>query len=1481
MLTMEFITAIIISSVLTGIIVLFLSSRSWITRMLRFRVIKDDILQHIADTINVAYFVVSKDWRKMFFVSKAYEEIYGKSLEELYHNPVAWFEAIHPDDKDIIIQKTSEYIEKGLYKDFPDYRIYRPDGSLRWISTRLFPLKGKRGEFSRIAGFAEDITERKTAEFEKKRTEELYRNIVNNSPDVVYRSDLAGNILMVNKNINRILEYEPEYDFIGKNIPGNFYYYPSDRERLISELKEKGEVSDFEVFLKKKNGTPVVVSSSSHYFYDGDGKPAGIEGVLRDITARKRAEDLFNKAFNENPCAMSISDIQTGLYIEVNRTWLKLLEMEREEVIGHTAVELGIYRNAEDRERMVDELRSKGRVQNAEIEFVSKYGKERIGIFFGEIVEISGKNVLLSAVLHVTEQRVIERKLRESEERFRRLAENAPDVIYRMKLPEGIYEYMSPSSKKIIGYTPEEIYSRPMLITEAIHPDWLEYFGEEWNKLLNGEISPYYEYKCITPEGKEKWLHQRNVLIKDDKGIPIALEGIVTDVTDSKNAEEELILKNAILAAEQDVSLDGILIVDDSGRILLVNRMFFEIWRISEEFAASEDDEKLLQQAVSRLADPEQFINKVEYLYSHPKERSSDELFFKDGRTIERYSAPVTGIDGKYFGRVWYFRDITERRESEENLRRSEEKFRRLAESAPIGIFLTDPGGGVIYTNPKWQSLAGITFEESLGYGWIKRIHPDDREKISEKWSKVIREKKGDSAKFRFILNDGSEIITFTIVEPVFDTEGNVVCYVGTNNDITETEKSQVLLKDLNEELTAANEELMATNEEFEAQNEELIATNLELQNMQSQLSESEKEYRSLIENITVGITVLNKEGEIILYNPTATSITEGINDDMKGKSVSDSRWVMFNEDGSLLEPEQFPERIVLNTGKRVKNKVIGMAATPEKISKWILCDAYPEYDQSGDIYKVIVSFIDITERKKAEQEIFKLKNYMSNIIDSIPDILVGIDGEMNVTLINRKTEKSSGLIQEDVIGRPVQQVLGDFAPVIRNIKQDDRRSFYSVPDFLLEKDGEKRYYNIMLYPLHSNREEGAVVRIEDVTDVRRIDEQLRQAQKMETVGTLAGGLAHDFNNVLSGIVGTVSLIKHQLTQEGDPDRRFVKYIDIIDRSGKRASEMVQQLLTLSRRYEISMNPLDINEAVSNVMQICRNTFDKSIELSSELSPEHAVINGDISQIEQVILNLCVNASHAMTIMRPEGEIHGGSLTISVRHIKADRYFCSLHPEAVPGWYWMISHSDTGVGMDEETIKNIFDPFFTTKDRELGTGLGLAMVYSIIHHHKGFIDVYSEINTGTTFNIYLPEIAESEKRETADAEPVIIKGEGTILIIDDEDIVRMMAESILKECGYNVISSENGREGLDIYRETKDVIDAVLLDMAMPGMSGKEVYLELKKINPEVKVLLASGFRQDHRVVEATNLGINGFIQKPYSLGELSQKIKDVITGNR
>ncbi len=398
------------------------------------------------------------------------------------------------------------------------------------------------------------------------------------------------------------------------------------------------------------------------------------------------------------------------------------------------------------------------------------------------------------------------------------------------------------------------------------------------------------------------------------------------------------------------------------------------------------------------------------------------------------------------------------------------------------------------------------------------------------------------------------------------------------------------------------------------------------------------------------------------------------------------------------------------------------------------------------------------------------------------------------------------------------------------------------------------------------------------ITSIERTEEQLRQSQKMETVGTLAGGLAHDFNNVLGGITGTLSIMDFKLKKDGHIEKdKMEDYLDNMIGCGNRAAAMVQQLLTLSRKQEMHFSPVDINTIIKHVIKICQSTFDKSIKIETEYPDSPPIVNADANQLEQVLLNFCVNAAHAMTIMREGSETWGGILTISVRNIPKDRYFSKYHAEAEEKDYYCITVKDTGVGMDSNVLSKIYNPFFTTKKKGEGTGLGLSMVYGIIKQHKGFIDAYSEVGTGTTFNIYLPslEVADIEKTEIKNiSEPP--RGEGLILIVDDEEIMRTIASEILMSSGYSVIHAENGKICVDIFKEHHHEIKAVLLDMVMPEMSGKEAFIHLHDIDPDVKVILSSGFKHDERVTDLLNMGVKSFIQKPYTFKELAEEMHRV-----
>ncbi len=519
----------------------------------------------------------------------------------------------------------------------------------------------------------------------------------------------------------------------------------------------------------------------------------------------------------------------------------------------------------------------------------------------------------------------------------------------------------------------------------------------------------------------------------------------------------------------------------------------------------------------------------------------------------------------------------------------------------------------------------------------------------------------------------------------------------------------------------------------------------------------------------------------------------------------------------------------------------------------------------------------EILERKEAEEELRKTKNYLKNIFDSLASVLISINHEGIITQWNMAAERETGIPASEAVSKKIWEMIptlkqyeGNFEDVIKK-----RMPIEIQRETLTEE--ERRYFNISFYPLVFNGTGGVVIRLDDITELERKESQLRQAQKMETVGRLAGGLAHDFNNVLAGVIGSVSLIQYMLGSTKKIEKESLKeHISIIEDSAKRASDMVNQLLSLSRKQDIAFTTVDLNLVFRSVIQICRNTFDKSVEIQVHLNDSMAVARADFTQIEQILLNLCVNAEHSMTIMRKPNEHQGGILSLSLEKITNDARLRKHHPEASEDEYWVIIVKDTGVGIDSKTMPKIFDPFFTTKEKDKGTGLGLAMVYNIVHQHDGFIDVLSKVGSGSEFKVFLPLYKEKsvpvkkEKQEPA-------KGNETVLLADDEDNVRKVAKTILEKCGYQVISAQDGDECVKIFKKEHEKIDLVILDMAMPKLSGKEAYIEMKAIAPDVKVLLASGFRNDKRVQDTIELGARDIIQKPYSMIELANKVREVL----
>ncbi len=526
-----------------------------------------------------------------------------------------------------------------------------------------------------------------------------------------------------------------------------------------------------------------------------------------------------------------------------------------------------------------------------------------------------------------------------------------------------------------------------------------------------------------------------------------------------------------------------------------------------------------------------------------------------------------------------------------------------------------------------------------------------------------------------------------------------------------------------------------------------------------------------------------------------------------------------------------------------------------------------------------------ISDLQERGEDIQRSEKRYRELMTLLPDIIYETDTDLDITFLNEAGTRLTGYVPDDLTqGLPISNLMDDddFVVLRRVLFRETGESAVHIFTHRVKcKDGS--FFHGENNAAIVRSKDGVVgIRgvIRDVTEKLRLEQRLIQSQKMEIIGSLAGGIAHDFNNILGGIIGSISLLEFKLKlRDCFPWNEIDEDLETLKISAERAMKMVEQILGISRRQRLSMGITDLGKIVGHVHEICKNTFDKKIVLDFRRDTDGGyIVIGDATQLEQVLLNLCINAHDAMTIMRPLTEEYRGTLSVTLTRVPSDRDFHSLYPDArEEGEYICLRVRDTGVGMDDYTLERVFDPFFTTKDKDRGTGLGLAMVYNIIKQHEGIIDVYTEDGAGSSFHVFIPAAAGEAVPETVADRAVTHRGSGLILMIEDDPAIQKTCGRILDVLGYDVIVAEDGERGVELFRERHEDITAIILDMVMPRRSGKETFIDLKKIDPNVKVLVSSGFRNDARIDDVLRMGAGGFLQKPYTINQLAEELAKII----
>ncbi len=768
-----------------------------------------------------------------------------------------------------------------------------------------------------------------------------------------------------------------------------------------------------------------------------------------------------------------------------------------------------------------------------------------------------------------------------------------------------------------------------------------------------------------------------------------------------------------------------------------------------------------------------------------------------------------------------------EGKRTEEALRESEKKYRTLVTQSPDGIFIVDLQGTFLAVNKAMCERLKYSEGEFLSMK-IWDIVPEKYKDLHKKRLSDIQrgEIPNEAAEYE-VRGKDEKIHYIEVLSTPYFSENEVIGFQGIARDITERKQAD------------------------------------------EALHQSEEKYRLLVENQTDLVVKVNNEGRFLFVSPSYCEMFGKRADELLGQTFMP----LVHPDDQAGTAEAM--RALYNPAHRA---YVEQRAMTRHGWRWIGWQDTAVVDPQGQVIEIVGVGRDITERKQTEEALGKSEKRFRDIAEYALEWIWEVNAEGQYTYASQVVEKILGYSPEEILQKHFYDL---FHPDDKeSLKKagfaafDTKQPFREFINRNVHKNGQIVWLSTNGIPMLDDK--GSLLGYRgadtDITDRKRAEEenaalqdQLRQSQKVEAIGQLAGGIAHDFNNLLTVIQGNSQLSLMDL-QEGDP---LKANIEEIQEAAKRAADLTRQLLAFSRKQILEMRVLDLNQVLQRLDKMLRRVIGEDIHLTMFLPESIWKVKADPGQIEQVIINLAVNARDAM----PEG----GKLTIETANVELDEEYAKRHIAVQPGRYVMLSMSDTGVGMTPEVRERIFEPFFTTKEKGKGTGLGLSTVYGIVKQSGGNVWVYSEPGQGTTFKIYLPQVDEPLEELREEVVKEISRGHETILLVEDEDVVRKLAVRVLKRQGYKVLEAPDGGKAFMLCEAYKEPIHLILTDVVMPGMSGRKLVDRLKVIHPEIKVLYMSGYTDNailhHGILEP---GTN-FIQKPFTIDGLARKVREAL----